>query len=167
MCMTAAIEVLVVDVERGGIRAEDALGFVSDPSCGGITLFVGRVRDHSQGLQVNAVLYDMFEPLTLKVLEVAAHEAQVQWGPARIFVAHARGHLGIGDVAVVVAVGTAHRDEAFRACRAVIEAVKHRAPIWKKEIFTDGESEWSEGCSLCDSAHTHAGDDSAARHEAS
>ena len=63
------------------------------------------------------------------------------------------------NVAVVVAAGTPHRDEAFRACRALIEAVKHRAPIWKQEHYVDGSSVWSEGCSLCGQevaeAHRH------------
>ena len=67
----------------------------------------------------------------------------------RIYVAHAKGELAVGDIAVVVAAGSRHRDEAFRACRAVIEGVKHRAPIWKQEHYVDGRSEWSEGCSLC------------------
>ena len=70
------------------------------------------------------------------------------------YIAHAKGRLGIGDAAVVVAVGTPHRDEAFRACRLIIEAVKHRAPIWKQEHYLDGDSVWSEGCSLCAEAHT-------------
>jgi len=65
-------------------------------------------------------------------------------------IAHARGRLGIGDIAVVVAAGSKHRDEAFRACRMAIEAVKHTSPIWKQEHFSDGDSVWSEGCSLCE-----------------
>jgi molybdopterin synthase catalytic subunit len=71
-------------------------------------------------------------------------------GPAlKLYIAHAVGRLEVGDVAVVVAAGTPHRDEAFRACRAAIEAVKHATPIWKQEHFEDGDSAWSEGCSLC------------------
>jgi molybdopterin synthase catalytic subunit len=68
----------------------------------------------------------------------------------KLFIAHARGRLAVGDLAVVIAAGTPHRDEAFRACRQVIEAVKHTSPIWKQEHYADGDSVWSEGCSLCD-----------------
>jgi molybdopterin synthase catalytic subunit len=68
----------------------------------------------------------------------------------KLYIAHAKGHLGIGDLAVVIAAGTPHRDEAFRACRLAIEAVKHEAPIWKQEHYVDGDSAWSEGCSLCE-----------------
>ena len=78
--------------------------------------------------------------------------------PLKVYVAHAKGRLAVGDIAVVVAAGTPHRDEAFRACRAVIEAVKHTSPIWKQEHYVDGSSEWSEGCSLC-------GSDESAMHE--
>ena len=80
----------------------------------------------------------------------AAREAAEEIGPhLRLHVSHAHGRLGIGDLAVVVAAGTPHRDEAFRACRKVIEIVKHESPIWKKEHYSGGDSEWSEGCSLC------------------
>lgn len=127
-----------------------ALDFVSDPAFGGITLFVGRVRDHNLGRVVTGISYDMFEPLALNIFADAARAAMRECGPRlKVYVAHAKGRLGIGDVAVVVAAGTPHRDEAFRACRSVIEAVKHTAPIWKQEHYIDGDSEWSEGCSLC------------------
>ena len=70
--------------------------------------------------------------------------------------AHARGRLAVGEVAVVVAAGSPHRDEAFRACRQLIEGVKHQCPIWKQEHFSDGDSLWSEGCSLCEGGQSGA-----------
>ena len=116
----------------------------------GQALFVGRVRRHNHGRDVVAVEYDLFEPLVRTTFEAIAREAMADITPElRIYVAHARGRLEVGDTAVVVAAGSRHRDEAFRACRAVIEGVKHRAPIWKQEHYVDGRSEWSEGCSLC------------------
>jgi molybdopterin synthase catalytic subunit len=136
-----------------GERALDpaaALDFVSDPGFGGITMFLGRVRNANHGRDVTGVSYSLFAPLVLKVFERACHEAAEEFGPRlRLHVSHAHGRLGIGDLAVVVAAGTPHRDEAFRACRKVIEIVKHESPIWKKEHYSDGDSEWSEGCSLC------------------
>jgi molybdopterin synthase catalytic subunit len=104
----------------------------------------------NQGRDVLGVSYDMFEPLALTVFAQAADEADAACGPRmKIYIAHAKGRLAVGDLAVVVAVGTPHRDEAFRACRSIIETVKHRAPIWKQEHYKDGDSVWSEGCSLC------------------
>lgn len=127
-----------------------ALDFVSDPGFGGIALFVGRVRNANRGRDVTGVSYSLFAPLVMKVFERACREAAEEFGPRlRLHVSHAHGRLGIGDLAVVVAAGTPHRDEAFRACRKVIEIVKHESPIWKKEHYSDGDSEWSEGCSLC------------------
>lgn len=141
----------VLDIGRGGLDPAVALEFVSDPGFGGIALFVGRVRDLNMGRSVLGVSYDMFEPLALTVFARAAAEAQEEIGPhLKVYIAHATGRLGVGDLAVLVAVATPHRDEAFRACRSVIEAVKHRAPIWKQEHYANGDSVWSEGCSLCE-----------------
>lgn len=144
----------VIDRKDGVLDAAAAIDAVSDPAHGGIAVFVGRVRDHNLGREVTGISYDLFDPLALATFAAAVEEAMREWGPQlKAYVGHAKGRLAIGDVAVVVAVGTPHRDAAFRACRHVIEAVKHRAPIWKQEHCHDGDSEWSEGCSLCE--HTH------------
>ena len=155
---TSKVNCEVLEIGQGALDAAAALEFVSDPGFGGIALFVGRVRDLNLGRNVVGVSYDMFEPLTLTVFAQAAVEAEAAVGPRlKVYVAHAKGRLGVGDLAVLVAVGTPHRDEAFRACRSVIEAVKHRAPIWKQEHYADGDSVWSEGCSLCEPAATVGG----------
>lgn len=141
----------VVDIGDGGLDPAAALDFVSDPAFGGITMFVGKVRANNLGRDVTGVSYDMFDPLALTVFAQAVAEARAEvGGRLKAHVSHAKGRLAVGDIAVVVAVATPHRDEAFRACRAIIEAVKHRAPIWKREHYADGDSGWSEGCSLCD-----------------
>ena len=159
--LDASMQCLIVDIASARLDAAAALEFVSDPGFGGVTMFVGRVRDLNHGRSVLGVSYDMFDPLALKVFERACAEAAALVGPRiRSYVAHAKGRLAVGDLAVVVAAGTPHRDEAFRACRALIEVVKHQAPIWKQEHYVDGDSVWSEGCSLCavpehDHAHAH------------
>lgn len=146
----------VVDIADGALDLSAAMDFVADPGTGGVAVFVGKVRDLNQGLQVTGVSYDMFDPLALTTFARAVSEADALYGPAlKAYVAHARGRLAVGDLAVIVAVGTPHRDEAFRACRSIIEAIKHRAPIWKQEHYLDGDSVWSEGCSLCDTKHDH------------
>jgi molybdopterin synthase catalytic subunit len=161
----ASLQCHVVDIAQASLDPQAALDFVSDPGFGGITSFVGRVRDLNHGRVVVGVSYDMFEPLALTVFAEAAAAAQADVGPRlKLYVAHARGRLAVGDLAVVVAAGTPHRDEAFRACRAVIEAIKHRAPIWKQEHYADGDSVWSEGCSLCVSDHDHGGGPDSGRH---
>ncbi|MHB8912301.1 MAG: molybdenum cofactor biosynthesis protein MoaE [Lysobacter sp.] len=136
-----------------------ALEFVSDPGFGGITMFVGRVRDLNQGRQVAGISYDLYQPLALARFAEIAEQAQRELGPRlKLYIAHAQGRLAVGELAVVIAAGTPHRDEAFRACRLAIEAVKHTAPIWKQEHYADGDSEWSEGCSLCETPAAQAPD---------
>jgi molybdopterin synthase catalytic subunit len=150
MADIAATRALVAAPRDAALDPARALAFVAHAEFGGQALFVGRVRRHNHGRDVVAVEYDLFEPLVRRTFDAIAREAMADITPElRIYVAHAHGRLEVGDIAVVVAAGSRHRDEAFRACRAVIEGVKHRAPIWKRERFVDGSSEWSEGCSLC------------------
>lgn len=142
--------IAVADVADGPLDIGAAFDFVSDPAFGGYAAFVGRIRDFNRGRRVIGVSYDLFDALALNRFSDIASQAEAGFGPGlRLWIVHARGRLAVGDVAVVIAAGTPHRDEAFRACRQVIEAVKHTAPIWKQEHYEDGHSAWSEGCSLC------------------
>ena len=144
------VHVAVVDAAEHALDIAAAFDFVADPGFGGYNAFVGRIRDLNHGRRVTGVSYDMFDALALTRFREIADEALAGFGPGvRVWIEHARGRLDVGGIAVVIAVGTPHRDEAFRACRQVIEAVKHTTPIWKQEHYEDGSSEWSEGCSLC------------------
>jgi molybdopterin synthase catalytic subunit len=114
---------------------------VAAPDHGGVVTFVGTVRNHHQGRQVTGLSYSAYEPMAESVCEAIKAEAERRW-PVRIAVVHRLGDLEIGDTAVAIAAGGAHRDEAFAACRYVIEEVKRRVPIWKRERFADGTEEW-------------------------
>ncbi|MGV8961404.1 MAG: molybdenum cofactor biosynthesis protein MoaE [Stenotrophomonas sp.] len=141
----------VVERGQGTLDIGAAIDFVSDPGFGGIALFAGRVRDLNLGRQVSGISYDMHQALVMKGFQQQIEQVQAEFGPRlKLYVAHAFGRLQVGDLAMVVAAGTPHRDEAFRACRSLVERVKHRSPIWKQEHYLDGSSEWSEGCSLCE-----------------
>ncbi len=158
--MSETIIAKVVDRAQAAIDPAEGIAAVSDPGFGGIDVFIGKVRDLNQGRAVHGITYDLFEPLVLNEFQRLAAEVEAAFGPrVKLYVAHARGRLAVGEVAVVVAAGSPHRDEAFRACRQLIEAVKHRCPIWKQEHYEDGDSQWSEGCALChgegDAAHGH------------
>lgn len=157
------LHVAVVERRVAALDVAAALDFVADPRFGGIASFIGRVRDHNVGRVVTGISYDLFVPLALNQFRAIAERALAEVGaPLKLWIAHAKGDLAIGDLAVVVAAGTPHRDEAFRACRLAIEAVKRESPIWKQEHYVDGDSVWSEGCSLCEDdrqfthAHSHA-----------
>lgn len=108
---------------------------------GGIASFLGTVRDHHQGRAVQALEYSAYSPMAEAECARIVDETERHW-PVRVALRHRVGLLEIGDAAVAIAVAAAHRDEAFAACRHVIEEVKRRVPIWKRERYADGSVEW-------------------------
>jgi adenylyltransferase/sulfurtransferase len=124
------------------------------PAAGGYTAFEGWVRDHNEGRRVRRLEYEAFEPLAAKEGSRIVEEAIARFGVLRAACVHRIGDLGIGELAVWVGVSAAHRDEAFAACRFIIDEVKHHVPIWKKEHYEDGDSGWVN-CERCAEAHHH------------
>jgi len=120
------------------------LDAVQSPSRGGVACFLGTVRDHLGGRKVLRLEYSAYVPMAEAELARIVAEAESRWDVA-VAVQHRIGRLEIGDAAVAVAVASAHRDEAFVACRYVIEEAKRRAPIWKREVYADGTVEWVGG----------------------
>jgi molybdopterin/thiamine biosynthesis adenylyltransferase/molybdopterin synthase catalytic subunit/rhodanese-related sulfurtransferase len=119
-----------------------------DESCGGFAAFEGWVRNHNEGLAVTRLEYEAFAALAEKEGARIVEQAREKFGVARAACVHRVGSLALGDVAVWVGVSAAHRDEAFRACRFIIDEVKHRLPIWKKEHYINGDSGWVN-CERC------------------
>ena len=114
---------------------------VTSADRGGIACFLGTVRDHHGGRAVLRLDYSAYEPMAEAECARVLAEARARW-PVAVALLHRVGRLEIGDTAVGVAVAGAHRDEAFAACRYVIEEVKRRVPIWKREMYADGTEEW-------------------------
>jgi molybdopterin synthase catalytic subunit len=108
---------------------------------GGIACFLGTVRDHHGGREVIRLEYSAYQPMAEAECARIVTETEARWN-CTIALEHRVGVLSIGDVAVAIAVASAHRDEAFTACRYIIEEVKRRVPIWKREFFADGTVEW-------------------------
>jgi molybdopterin synthase catalytic subunit len=108
---------------------------------GGVVTFAGHVRDHHAGRVVQRLEYSAYAPMAEAACAEIAREAAERW-PVSVEIRHRTGALGIGDVAVAVAVGADHRDEAFDACRWIIDEVKRRVPIWKREYYVDGTVSW-------------------------
>jgi len=121
-----------------------------DDTCGGFAAFEGWVRNHNEGHAVTRLEYEAFTQLAEKEGARIVAEAVRRFGVTRAACVHRIGSLAIGDIAVWVGVSSAHRDEAFRACRFIIDEVKHRVPIWKKEHYVNGDSGWvnCERCAL-------------------
>ena len=113
----------------------------ADPAAGAIALFLGVVRDHDHGRGVTALSYTS-HPSAQAELERVAEKIAASHSILSLAVAHRTGDLQVGDLAVVAAVGAAHRDVAFTACHALIDDLKATVPIWKHQHFTDGDSEW-------------------------
>jgi len=114
---------------------------VEAPDRGAVTSFLGLVRDHHAGRGVTRLEYSAYAPMAEAECARIVSEAEVRW-PVRVALEHRIGTLEIGDAAVAIAAAAAHRDETFAACRFVIEEVKRRVPIWKKEFYADGTIEW-------------------------
>jgi molybdopterin synthase catalytic subunit len=119
-----------------------------DDRCGALVVFEGWVRNHHEGRSVLRLEYEVYEPLAVKEGNRILAEAAQRYGPLNATAVHRSGLLEIGEVAVAVAVSSAHRDEAFHACRYIIDEAKVRLPIWKKEFFSDGSAEWVN-CARC------------------
>ncbi|WP_236564097.1 MULTISPECIES: molybdenum cofactor biosynthesis protein MoaE [Alcanivorax] len=129
------------------------------PECGGLALFAGTVRDHHQGLPVESLRYTAYVPLAEKRIAEIEQQARERFGLSYCRVVHRLGALRIGDVAIVCVARAAHRAEAFEACRYLVDEVKHQAPIWKEEFYTDGSSAYVQGCCIRPDTHSDAHSD--------
>ena len=116
---------------------------VSTDRDGAVVCFTGVVRDHSKGRSVTGLEYQAYEPMARKQLERIVSQVRERWGLA-CAIHHRFGRVAVGEIAIVVAVASPHRAEAFDACRWAIDTVKNEVPIWKKEFTTDG-GWWIEG----------------------
>jgi molybdopterin synthase catalytic subunit len=132
--------VRLVDIRETPLPVDEVLAALDDDAAGGLTLFVGRVRDHDGGRGVLGLEYAAHPTALARLREVCeqvAGEYDVQ-----VAALHRVGELTIGDVAVIVAATSGHRGEAFEASRALIDTLKHTVPIWKHQRFADGTEEW-------------------------
>ncbi|MBI2601807.1 MAG: molybdenum cofactor biosynthesis protein MoaE [Deltaproteobacteria bacterium] len=144
------MEELVCRITDEPIKADEILRDFGTYEHGAQVYFLGLVRNHNHGKKVLAVSYDIFAPLAVKVLRQICEEARDRFeGRAKMIVVHREGKLKVGDVSVCIAVSTPHREEAYQISRYIIEELKVRAPIWKKEHYETGETDWLQGHALC------------------
>jgi molybdopterin synthase catalytic subunit len=129
----------MIEITEKPIVIQNVIDLVTDDAAGGIDVFIGTVRDNTKGKNVVALEFEAYESMAVKELQKIINDARAKWPVRKIAVSHAIGRKEIGELAVVIAVSAAHRDAAFKACRYVIDTLKKTVPIWKKEIFEDGE----------------------------
>lgn len=139
--MTGNARVRLVGLREDALSTDEVLAAVEDDHAGGVALFVGRVRDHDGGRAVTGLGYAA-HPTALARLEEVCHGVAEEYDVVALAAVHRVGALAIGDAAVVVAAAAAHRDLAFTASRALIDRLKAEVPIWKHQLFADGDEEW-------------------------
>ena len=127
---------------RDPISPAALLAEVASPECGGTCLFLGTVRDGPEDGGVTGIEYSAYEPMAVAELDRIRAEAVKRWPGARIAVRHRLGLVATEDASIGIAVAAPHREAAFATCRYVIEAVKQRLPVWKKELRADGTMLW-------------------------
>ena len=134
--MTENISILISSEK---LNLQECYTFVQDAACGGIALFVGTVRNSTKDKSVNRLDFSAYKKMALKEIHKIALAALEKYDIKKIAIHHAEGILQIGDVPVIIAVSSAHRQAAFDACQYAIDTLKETVPIWKKEHFDDGE----------------------------
>jgi molybdopterin synthase catalytic subunit len=131
---------------RRRIDPARVLRSVGDPGAGAVVLFLGTVRDNSEAGKVDRMEYEAYGPMAEKALARTEEEVRRMWPATKaVKIVHRVGDLALGEVSVAVAVSSAHRAEAFEACRHAIETIKHEVPIWKRERLSGGGEVWVEG----------------------
>jgi molybdopterin synthase catalytic subunit len=143
MCVVS--DPFLVSVTTDPLSVDAALAFVGDPGAGGTCVFVGTVRDSSDQGSVTGLSYEAWDDLAVQRLTEIAGELFGAWPLRKVALLHRTGNLAVGEASVVVAVSSAHREEAFAACRQGIERLKQDVPIWKKEGLESGEAHWVMG----------------------
>ncbi len=144
--------IIQVFVSADPLSLETAVQSVIDPAHGAIDTFIGTVRNMHEGKSVTGITYDVHEVLAEKTFHEICEEAQGLWPDTRYYIAHYQGVLDVRGISIIIAVSSPHRAESFEACRYVIEEIKKRAPVWKKEHYVDGMSDWLPGHSLLEEA---------------
>lgn len=137
------------------IDVDAAKAAVADRHCGALVVFEGWIRNHNEGQEVERLEYEVYRPVAEKEGAKVIDEAFTRFAISHAMCIHREGLLELGDCAVIVCVSAAHRDAAFDACRYIIDQTKTRLPIWKKEHYVTGVSEWVN-CENCAAAgHSH------------
>ena len=127
-----------IKITSDKLNLQECYSFVEDASCGGISTFIGTVRNDTQGKEVTQLDFSTYKPMAIKEMQKIAELTLEKFDIYKIAVHHAEGVLKIGDIPVIIAVSSKHRKAAFAACEFAIDTLKETVPIWKKEYFSDG-----------------------------
>ena len=137
----------IVDSKDKKLSINDAERFISSVEFGASIFFTGTVRNQNNNKSVIGITYDSHDDLVIKSFEEIYKDADEKLNiqDKAVFIEHAKGYLNLGDMSIIIAVACKHRDQAYVLSRYVIEEIKKRSPIWKKEHYTDNQSDWLKG----------------------
>jgi len=137
----------IIDVAKEKIEISNAEKFIASSKCGASIYFVGTVRDSNNDKKVTGITYDSHDALVIKSFEEIYQESQskFKFENSAVFIEHVKGHVKLGDTSIVIAVTCKHRAQAYDLSRFIIEEIKKRTPIWKKEHYENKDSEWLKG----------------------
>ena len=128
-----------IKIKSEKLDLQKCYNFVTDDSCGGVSAFIGTVRNDTKGKEVIQLDFSTYKPMAIKEMQKIADLALEKFEIEKIAIHHAEGILQIGDIPVIITTSSKHRKAAFEACKFAIDTLKKTVPIWKKEHFKDGE----------------------------
>ena len=137
----------ILDIKKDRIITSKAEDFIKSSAYGASIIFTGTVRNANDNKEVTGMTYDSHDELVLKSFEEIYKEAEdkLKIEDKAVFIEHIKGYVELGEVSIIIAVACKHRDQAYVLSRYIIEEIKKRSPIWKKEYYKNGESEWLKG----------------------
>ena len=137
----------IIDVSKEKIELARAQKFIASSKCGASIYFVGTVRDQNDNKKVTGITYDSHDALVIKSFEEIYKEAETKFkfNNIAVFIEHIKGYAALGDTSIIIAVACKHRTQAYDLSRFIIEEIKKRTPIWKKEHYKNKDSEWLKG----------------------
>ena len=133
------MEAKYINISERPLVVQEVIELVENPSAGAIDVFIGTVRNNTAARSVLRLEFESYDSMAIKEMNKIAERAKEKWPVIKMAIHHRKGILEIGEIAVIIAVSTPHRKDAFEACQFAIDTLKQTVPIWKKEVFEDGE----------------------------
>ena len=137
----------IIDLEKEKIKPENAEEFIASSNFGASIVFYGTVRNNNENKKVTGITYDAHDLMVIKSFKDIYYETDKKLNIKNksVFIEHVKGYVGLGEISIIIAVACPHRAEAYTLSRYIIEEIKKRSPIWKKEYYHNNQSEWLKG----------------------
>ena len=137
----------MISITNNRLNLQEIMFELEDNSAGALSIFIGNVRNHGRFGNVSEIYYETYNEMAQEKMREIENEAQTKWGIKKLVAIHRIGNLKVGETSIIIGVSSEHRHEAFEACKYIINNVKTRVPVWKKEISEESQN-WAEGILL-------------------